>query len=150
MCKQNGPFSSLIWHYFNCSRYSHRQGKKHEKHCVAVLWAQVYAIVNWWAWQLRKVIYHVFTSLSLKRAVPDWNLPPICQWDWVNEGSRCWCRCCPSSRPFVQPHRCAYNDTQVKFLGTHGLCCRFSKGRFPHHSAINDIVQRLNRKVNKN
>ena len=39
------------------------------------------------------------------------------------------------------PHRCKCGTT-VDTFGTHPLSCRFSAGRIPRHSALNDIVRR--------
>ena len=39
------------------------------------------------------------------------------------------------------PHRCKCG-TMVDTFGTHPLSCRFSAGRIPRHSAINDVVRR--------
>ena len=39
------------------------------------------------------------------------------------------------------PHRCKCGTT-VDTFGTHPLSCRFSAGRIPRHSALNDVVRR--------
>ena len=39
------------------------------------------------------------------------------------------------------PHRCKCG-TMVDTFGTHPLSCRFSAGRIPRHSALNDVVRR--------
>ena len=39
------------------------------------------------------------------------------------------------------PHPCKF-ETMVDAFGTHTLSCRFSAGRIPRHSALNDVVQR--------
>ena len=39
------------------------------------------------------------------------------------------------------PHRCKCGTT-VDTFGTHPLLCRFSAGRIPRHSALNDVVRR--------
>ena len=39
------------------------------------------------------------------------------------------------------PHRCNCGTT-VDIFGTHPLSCRFSAGRIPRHSALNDVVRR--------
>ena len=39
------------------------------------------------------------------------------------------------------PHRCKCG-TMVDIFGTHPLSCRFSAGRIPRHSALNDVVRR--------
>ena len=41
-----------------------------------------------------------------------------------------------------QPHECTLCGVAVDELGTHGLSCRFSKGRHARHSAVNDIIKR--------
>ena len=40
-----------------------------------------------------------------------------------------------------RPHLCASCGADVT-LGTHGLSCRFSKGRHSRHAVVNDIVKR--------
>ena len=32
--------------------------------------------------------------------------------------------------------------TDIDILGTHGLSCRYSKGRHSRHAAVNDIIKR--------
>ena len=39
------------------------------------------------------------------------------------------------------PHRCKCGTT-VDTFGTHSLLCRFSAGRIPRHSTLNDVVRR--------
>ena len=41
-----------------------------------------------------------------------------------------------------RPHLCASCGADVSTLGTHGLSCRFSKGRHSRHAVVNDIVKR--------
>ena len=41
-----------------------------------------------------------------------------------------------------QSHECTLCGVAVDELGTHGLSCRFSKGRHARHSAVNDIIKR--------
>ena len=41
-----------------------------------------------------------------------------------------------------QPHECTLCGVAVDELGTHGLSCRFSKGRHARHSAVNYIIKR--------
>ena len=43
--------------------------------------------------------------------------------------------------PTCAEHTCACNE-KVGILGTHGLKCKKSKGRFSHHHAVNDIIAR--------
>ena len=45
--------------------------------------------------------------------------------------------------PHCRPHQCASCGADVSTRGTHGLSCRFSKGRHSRHAAVNDIVKRL-------
>ena len=40
------------------------------------------------------------------------------------------------------PHRCCSCGADVDSLGTHGLSCRSSSGRFCRHAAVDDIVKR--------
>ena len=40
------------------------------------------------------------------------------------------------------PHLCRCCGAEVTALGTHGLSCRSSSGRYHRHSAINDIIHR--------
>ena len=44
--------------------------------------------------------------------------------------------------PLCRPHLCSCCGAAVNIQGTHGLSCRFSKGRHSRHAAINDIVKR--------
>ena len=44
--------------------------------------------------------------------------------------------------PLCRSHLCASCGADVSTLGTHGLSCRFSKGRHSRHAAVNDIVKR--------
>ena len=44
--------------------------------------------------------------------------------------------------PLCQPHKCNFCSSEVDQLATHGLSCRHSQGRCPHHNAINDIILR--------
>ena len=44
--------------------------------------------------------------------------------------------------PLCRSHLCAGCGADVSTLGTHGLSCRFSKGRHSRHAAVNDIVKR--------
>ena len=46
------------------------------------------------------------------------------------------------ARLLCQPHECTLCGVAVDELGTHGLSCRFSKGRHARHSAVNDIIKR--------
>ena len=43
--------------------------------------------------------------------------------------------------PTCAEHTCACNE-KVDILGTHGLKCKKSKGRFSRHHAVNDIIAR--------
>ena len=38
-------------------------------------------------------------------------------------------------------HLCGSCGAEVDELGTHGLSCRFSKGRHSRHAAVNDIIR---------
>ena len=40
------------------------------------------------------------------------------------------------------PHVCSCCGAEGNNLGTHGLSCRFSKGRHSQHAALNDILKR--------
>ena len=40
-----------------------------------------------------------------------------------------------------RPHECSSCGAAVDELGTHGLSCRFSKGRHSRHAALNDIIK---------
>ena len=44
--------------------------------------------------------------------------------------------------PVHSAHMCASCGAAVDERGLYGLSCRFSKGRFSHHSALNDLVKR--------
>ena len=44
--------------------------------------------------------------------------------------------------PLCRPHCCSNCASAVDNLGTHGLSCRFSKGRHSRHAALNDIIKR--------
>ena len=44
--------------------------------------------------------------------------------------------------PLCRPHHCHHCGAEVTHSATHGLSCRFSKGRHPRHAAINDIIKR--------
>ena len=44
--------------------------------------------------------------------------------------------------PVCSAHMCAGCGAAVDERGLHGLSCRFSKGRFSRHSALNDLVKR--------
>lgn len=44
--------------------------------------------------------------------------------------------------PLCRPHRCTNCEVEVNDQGTHGLSCRFSKGRHLRHGAVNDVVKR--------
>ena len=44
--------------------------------------------------------------------------------------------------PLCRPHLGASCGADVSTLGTHGLRCRFSKGRHSRHAAVNNIVKR--------
>ena len=44
--------------------------------------------------------------------------------------------------PLCSPHPCCCCGATVEPLGTHGLSCRFSKGRHPRHASLNDLVKR--------
>ena len=44
--------------------------------------------------------------------------------------------------PLCRPHLCTSCGADVNILGTHGLSCRFSKGRHSRHASINDIIKR--------
>ena len=45
--------------------------------------------------------------------------------------------------PLGRSHSCANCGSQVDESGTHGLSCRFSKGRYSRHVAVNDIIQQV-------
>ena len=44
--------------------------------------------------------------------------------------------------PLCRPHQCTHCEAEVNDRGTHGLSCRFSKGRHSCHGAVNDVVKR--------
>ena len=44
--------------------------------------------------------------------------------------------------PLCYPHMCSCCGAEVNNLGTHGLSCRFSKGRHSQHAALTDIIKR--------
>ena len=44
--------------------------------------------------------------------------------------------------PLCWPHLCVSCGADVDELGTHGLSCRFSKGRHSRHAAVNDTIKR--------
>ena len=44
--------------------------------------------------------------------------------------------------PLCRPHLCSQCGSEVGASGTHGLSCQFSKGRHPHHAAVNDVLKR--------
>ena len=44
--------------------------------------------------------------------------------------------------PLGRSHTCSSCGSEVDELGTHGLSCRFSKGRHSRHAAVNDIIRR--------
>ena len=44
--------------------------------------------------------------------------------------------------PLCRPHLCVSCGADVDELGTHGLSCRFSKGRHSRHAAVNDTIKR--------
>ena len=44
--------------------------------------------------------------------------------------------------PLGCSHTCSSCGSEVDELGTHGLSCRFSKGRHSRHAAVNDIIRR--------
>ena len=44
--------------------------------------------------------------------------------------------------PLCRPHQCVHCGSQVDKLGTHGLSCRYSKGRHPRHAEVNNVVKR--------
>ena len=44
--------------------------------------------------------------------------------------------------PLCQSHRCVHCNEEVDLLGTHGLKCKFSRGRHVHHSTLSDIIKR--------
>ena len=44
--------------------------------------------------------------------------------------------------PLCEPHHCQHCGDVVNQTGTHGLRCRYSKGRHPRHAAINEVIKR--------
>ena len=44
--------------------------------------------------------------------------------------------------PLCRPHLCVSCGADVDELGTHGLSCRFSKGRHSRHAVVNDTIKR--------
>ena len=40
------------------------------------------------------------------------------------------------------PYQCQHCGGEVDSLGTHGLSCRWSEGRFSRHAALNEIIHR--------
>ena len=44
--------------------------------------------------------------------------------------------------PVCRPHHCVHCGSLVDELGTHGLSCRFSKGRHPRHAGVNNVIKR--------
>jgi hypothetical protein len=44
--------------------------------------------------------------------------------------------------PLCRPHQCSNCGTDIDILGTHGLSCRYSKGRHSRRAAVNDIIKR--------
>ena len=46
------------------------------------------------------------------------------------------------SVPLCRPHLCVSCGADVDELGTHGLSCRFSKGRHSRHAVVNDTIKR--------
>ena len=44
--------------------------------------------------------------------------------------------------PVCRPHHCVHCGSLVDVLGTHGLSCRFSKGRHPCHAGVNNVIKR--------
>ena len=43
--------------------------------------------------------------------------------------------------PMCHPYVCSCCGAEVNNLGTHGLSCRFNKGRHSRHAALNDIIK---------
>ena len=46
------------------------------------------------------------------------------------------------------PHPCLHCGQFVDELGVHGLSCRYSKGRNPCHSALNDVIEQSLSSIN--
>ena len=44
--------------------------------------------------------------------------------------------------PLCWPHLCSSCGTEVDSHGTHGLSCRFSRGRHSRHAAVNYVIER--------
>ena len=44
--------------------------------------------------------------------------------------------------PLCEPHHCQHCGDVVDHTGTHGLSCRYSKGRHPRHATINEVIKR--------
>ena len=44
--------------------------------------------------------------------------------------------------PLCRPHECSNCGAQIEEFGTHGLSCRFSRGRHSRHASLNDIIKR--------
>ena len=44
--------------------------------------------------------------------------------------------------PLCGPHQCCNCGQDVDSTGRHGLSCKYSKGRFFRHAALNDIIRR--------
>ena len=44
--------------------------------------------------------------------------------------------------PLCHPHACSDCGAQVNEFGSHGLSCRFSRGRHSRHASLNDIIKR--------
>ena len=42
----------------------------------------------------------------------------------------------------MSPHQCCNCGQDVDSTGRHGLSCKYSKGRFSRHAALNDIIRR--------
>ena len=44
--------------------------------------------------------------------------------------------------PLCHPHACSDCGAQINEFGSHGLSCRFSRGRHSRHASLNDIIKR--------
>ena len=44
--------------------------------------------------------------------------------------------------PLCEPHHCQHCGDVVDLTGTHGLRCRYSKGRHSRHATINEVIKR--------
>ena len=44
--------------------------------------------------------------------------------------------------PLCRPHECSNCGAQIEEFGTHGMSCRFSRGRHSRHASLNDIIKR--------